>query len=95
MTEQCDNKKNVDRRVLISEEASEWFLRLQAGGVSAAERREYLQWLKRSPEHVKEMLVLGRLHRLLTRMPLSATSDLHGSEDEGSQEPDTHPADEP
>lgn len=76
MKEQRDNKKNAARRVLTSEEAGEWFLRLQAGELSGADRREYLRWLKQFPEHVEEMLALKRLHALLTRLQLAAPRGL-------------------
>lgn len=46
----------------VSEVAAEWFVRLKDGDLTATERREYLEWLKKSPEHIAEMLQISRTY---------------------------------
>jgi transmembrane sensor len=49
----------------IREHAAEWFLRLHAHDLSVAERFAYLQWLKASPQHIGETLLICKLYALL------------------------------
>jgi transmembrane sensor len=49
----------------IREHAAEWFLRLHAHDLSVAERFAYLQWLKASPAHIGETLLMCKLYALL------------------------------
>jgi transmembrane sensor len=57
MTSDCNERERP-----VSEVAAEWFVRLKDGDLTPPERREYLQWLKRSPEHISEMLRVNRTH---------------------------------
>ena len=62
-----------DRRRRATEEASYWWSRagLRAPAeLSAAERRQYAQWLRESPLHVAEMLHLAHVHDALERFRL-------------------------
>src|SRR5262249_37827834 len=43
----------------VAEVAAEWFIRLKDGDLGAAERHAYLEWLKRSPEPITEMLKIS------------------------------------
>jgi len=43
------------KRAIVAEQAAEWLLRL--GTASAEERREFYAWLKKSPVHVREILL--------------------------------------
>jgi transmembrane sensor len=52
----------------IREHAAEWFLRLHALDLNAAERFAYLQWLKASPAHITETLKICRLYSVLYPM---------------------------
>jgi transmembrane sensor len=52
----------------IREHAAEWFLRLHAHDLSVAERFAYLQWLKASPVHIGETLLICKLYSLLYPM---------------------------
>lgn len=52
----------------IREHAAEWFLRLHAHDLSVAERFAYLQWLKASPAHIGETLLICKLYALLYPM---------------------------
>jgi transmembrane sensor len=49
----------------IREHAAEWFLRLHAHDLSVAERFAYLQWLKASPAHIGETLLMCKVYALL------------------------------
>jgi ferric-dicitrate binding protein FerR (iron transport regulator) len=40
---------------LLAEHAAEWLCRLQTAG--AAEKAQFMQWLRQSPSHVREMLI--------------------------------------
>jgi transmembrane sensor len=52
-------------QISIREHAAEWFLRLHAHDLSVAERFAYLQWLKTSPAHIGEALLICKLYALL------------------------------
>ncbi|HEY6455776.1 MAG TPA: FecR domain-containing protein [Steroidobacteraceae bacterium] len=54
-----------ERRVRAGAEATEWWLRLEAGPMSREERGAYVDWLRESPVHVSEMLRMGQLHAVL------------------------------
>ena len=62
-----------ERRRRATDEASYWWNRVGLGAraeLSAAERRQYAQWLRESPLHVAEMLHLARVHDALGRFRL-------------------------
>lgn len=46
---------------LIAETAADWYLAHREGELSAAERKEFLRWLRASPVHVREYLAIARL----------------------------------
>lgn len=50
----------------ISEDAADWFGRLQTERPSEAIRNEFVRWLTRSPVHVEEFLRVSALHRALS-----------------------------
>jgi len=52
----------------IREHAAEWFLRLHARDLSVTERFQYLQWLKASPAHIGETLLICKLYSVLYPM---------------------------
>ena len=54
----------------VSEQAAEWLLAFEDGQPGEAERRQFLQWLKRSPEHIEAFLQLTALHRQIGAAPL-------------------------
>jgi ferric-dicitrate binding protein FerR (iron transport regulator) len=45
--------------------AAEWFLRIENGPLSKAERSEFLAWLRSSPLHVRTYLSAARVARCL------------------------------
>jgi transmembrane sensor len=59
-----------DRHPRAAVEAAEWVLRLQHQNVARSERAEYLQWLRKSPLHVAEMLRLSEVNSELAAFPL-------------------------
>ena len=60
------------KRELISQEAAEWFARMQDPRVSLDERRRFLRWLKHSPVHVAEYLTVAEIDGDLRRPQLSS-----------------------
>jgi transmembrane sensor len=58
-----------ERRDRAGTEAIEWWLRLEAGQMSAEDRSAYVEWLRESPLHVSEMLRMGQLHAVLDEFP--------------------------
>lgn len=63
-----DNRK----RKLISQEAAEWFARMQDPRVPLDERRRFVRWLKQSPVHVAEYLTITGIDGDLQRAHLTA-----------------------
>lgn len=60
------------KRELISQEAAEWFARMQDPRVSLDDRRRFLRWLKESPVHVAEYLAIADIRSDLQRVQLTA-----------------------
>ena len=62
--------RKVKKRTLpVSEQAAEWLVALDDGGLDAAAKREFLAWLKQSPDHIREFLQLTALHVELAQNP--------------------------
>ncbi len=59
-----DRPQNDDPQS-ISEQAADWLVLIRAGEMSEQERLDYIHWLKRSPRHVREILELVTLERML------------------------------
>lgn len=51
-----------ERRRRASEEAANWFVRLQAHDLSRSSREQYVDWLRDSPTNVAEMLRVAQAH---------------------------------
>lgn len=45
----------------VAHEAAEWFVRLDCGELSEADRERYERWLEASPAHLEAMQFLNRL----------------------------------
>lgn len=54
-----------DEPTSISEEAADWLVLIRAGEMSDAEKLAYIHWLKRSPDHIQEILELVNLEQML------------------------------
>jgi transmembrane sensor len=61
-------QRNDAKTALISEEAANWFVRLQDERVGGRERRRGLRWLKASPMHVAEALRVAQIYQMLRTM---------------------------
>jgi transmembrane sensor len=68
----------------ISEEAADWLVLIRAGEMSDAEKLAYIHWLKRSPDHIREILELVNLEQML-RATHGAPSDPSAAADEVSK----------
>jgi transmembrane sensor len=69
-----DHRENR-KRELISQEAAEWFARMQDPRVPLDDRRSFLRWLKQSPIHVAEYLAVTGIDGDLRRAHLTAVLD--------------------
>ena len=65
MTERDDNTAQS-----VSDQAAEWFIRLKDRDLSVADRRQYVRWLKQSPNHIAEFVRLCRLYGRVKRANL-------------------------
>jgi ferric-dicitrate binding protein FerR (iron transport regulator) len=71
-----------DRKsMLISEEAAGWLVCLRETDVGVSERRQYVRWLKQSPAHIAEMLLLSSVDGLLRNTNLDGISSSQNEED--------------
>ena len=69
-----DHRENR-KRELISQEAAEWFARMQDPRVPLDDRRSFLRWLKQSPIHIAEYLAVTGIDGDLRRAHLTAVLD--------------------
>jgi ferric-dicitrate binding protein FerR (iron transport regulator) len=57
----------------VLEEAAGWFIEFRAGTLTGAAREEFLEWLRRSPEHIRAYLEISEAYvRLPTSDAMSA-----------------------
>ncbi len=61
--------KVTQRTLPVSEQAAEWLVALDDGGLDTAAKREFLAWLEQSPDHIREFLQLSALHVELAQNP--------------------------
>lgn len=54
--------------MVVSEEAAYWYLLCVKESSSIAQRRKFLGWLLRSPEHIAELFKVHRLDSTLRRI---------------------------
>jgi transmembrane sensor len=66
------DRREHRKRELISQEAAEWFARMQDPRVPFDDRRRFLRWLKQSQVHVAEYLTVAGIDGDLRRARLSA-----------------------
>jgi transmembrane sensor len=62
----------------VSEQAAAWFLELAEGPNDLAMRREFVRWLKRSPQHIDAFLAIATLDRELAELPAGLEDTLAG-----------------
>jgi transmembrane sensor len=59
----------------ISDQAAEWWVLYLDGHPSASEKREFVDWVVRAPEHVEASLRIALTHKTVTRAGLRWPSD--------------------
>jgi transmembrane sensor len=57
----------IERRRRVNEEATEWWLQLQAQDISRQQREAFVDWLRESPVHVAEILRVASVHGALEK----------------------------
>ncbi|MCG8505923.1 MAG: FecR family protein [Sphingomonadales bacterium] len=55
------------RSIPVREQAAEWLVAFDDGEIGLSEKRTFLDWLKQSPDHIKEFMQLSALHVELTQ----------------------------
>lgn len=55
----------------IAEQAGEWLVELSAPGLTDTRRREFMSWLKLSPQHIEEFLAIAVLEQELIEQPVA------------------------
>ncbi|HEX5765388.1 MAG TPA: FecR domain-containing protein, partial [Woeseiaceae bacterium] len=53
----------IDTAPSISEQAADWLVRLSESAVSEPHRRQFMEWLKKSPQNVEEFIAIANLHQ--------------------------------
>lgn len=71
-----------ERRRRASQEAAEWWLRLQTEDIPRANREEFVDWLRESSVHVAEMLRVARVHGALEQFQRWANIKTVGSDED-------------
>jgi transmembrane sensor len=51
----------------VSEQAAHWWVLLRGGDASAAEKREFMEWVTRAPDRVEATLRVARVHSAVSR----------------------------
>ena len=63
------NSEFAARGLPVSEQAAAWFVELADGPKDGARRRQFVRWLKRSPQHIDSFLAIAVLERELSELP--------------------------
>jgi transmembrane sensor len=66
--------EHEDRKT-ITEQAADWWVLFSDGHVSAGEKREFVDWAVRAPEHVEGSLRIARTHKAVRRAELRWPAD--------------------
>src|SRR5262249_32260290 len=61
-----DRTHEIDPTAPVSEQASSWWILLNEGEPTAADRRAFAEWVTRSPERVEAFLQSARISQALT-----------------------------
>jgi len=85
-----DRTNEIDSMTSVSEQASAWWVLLNEGDPTAAERRAFTEWVKRSPERVGAFLQAAQLAQTLssqsTKWPETSVEELIRAAQESRQE---------
>jgi transmembrane sensor len=63
------NRQVLPPNAPVSEQAAAWFFELADGPIDRAARREFVGWLKRSPQHIDAFLAIAVLDQELSDLP--------------------------
>src|ERR1700760_4066862 len=63
----ADMTRENEELTSISQQAAHWWVVLQNVDASAAEKREFGEWVMRAPERVEACLRVARVHAALSR----------------------------
>jgi transmembrane sensor len=55
----------------IPEQAADWLVELSDPGLDERRRRQFMSWLKRSPQHIEEFLALAVLEQEIAEQPIT------------------------
>jgi transmembrane sensor len=55
----------------ITEQAAEWLVELSDPGITDARRRQFMSWLKLSPQHIEEFLAIAALEQEIAEQPIA------------------------
>ena len=64
------NREFAAPGVPVSEQAAAWFLELAEGPNNRDLRRQFVRWLKRSPQHIESFLTIAVLEQELSEVPV-------------------------
>jgi transmembrane sensor len=56
-------RSHIDIAPSISEQAADWLVQLSGSAVSEPNRRQFMKWLKKSPQNVEEFIAIATLHQ--------------------------------
>ena len=62
----------------ILEEASVWFVEFRLGDIDRIRRRDFMRWLKRSPDHIRAYMEISGAYARLPRAGLASKTDIEG-----------------
>lgn len=65
------------QRLCASRAAAVWWMRLRSGKLSRKERDQFVHWLRASPIHLTEMLLLAKVDRALAQRRSWEQIDIH------------------
>lgn len=74
----------IKRRARVSEEAAEWWVRLEADDMSRQERAHLVAWMCESPVHVAEILRIAQVHGALEKFRHWARVATEGASEDGN-----------
>jgi transmembrane sensor len=55
----------------IPEQAADWLVELSDPGLDETRRRQFMSWLKRSPQHIEEFLAIAVLEQEIAEQPIA------------------------
>ena len=81
-------RANSKTHSAIVAEASTWFIEFRAGDVTGDSRTQFIEWLRRSPEHIQAYLDISRLWAELPASDAAGKFDLNALIDDARRSAD-------